>query len=149
MTEREWNDLLAAALAVVRASNPTRTVIAGPVLWNTVGGLSSLRLPDDRGLIVTIHYYSPFVFTHQGASWLEEADRWRGTTWGTDGDRARVRTDLARASAWARDRDRRLFLGEFGVCANVDLAARSAWTALVRSEAERLPPEVVLARRVA
>ena len=138
MTAREWNDLLAAALAVIRTSNPTRTVIAGPVLWNTVGGLPSLRLPDDRNLIVTIHYYSPFEFTHQGASWLEDADRWLGTTWGTESDRARVRTELARASAWARDRDRRLFLGEFGVCANVGMAARSAWTALVRAEAERL-----------
>ena len=57
-----------------------------------------------------------------------------GTTWGTDGDRARVRTDLARGSAWARRRGRPLLLGEFGV----HLAARAAWTTLVRSEAERL-----------
>jgi endoglucanase len=138
MTAEQWNDLLAAALAVIRASNPDRIVIAGPVLWNTVGALPSLRLPDDDRLIATIHYYSPFRFTHQGVSWLDEADRWIGTTWDSDADRARVRADLAGAAAWAADRGRPLFLGEFGVCSNVSMPARAAWTKVVRSEAERL-----------
>jgi endoglucanase len=138
MTAGRWNDLLAETVDVIRGSNPERTVIAGPVRWNTVDGLSSLRLPDDPRVAVTIHYYSPFRFTHQGAGWLEGADRWLGTTWGTDADRARVRTDLERASEWARDGGRRLFLGEFGVRSGVDMASRAAWSALVRSEAERL-----------
>jgi endoglucanase len=138
MAAQEWNDLLAAALAVVRTSNPERTVIAGPGLWNTVDGLPELRLPDDAHLIATIHYYSPFAFTHQGVDWLEGADRWLGTTWGTDADRARVRTDLARAAAWAHGHGRRLFLGEFGVHRTVVQASRAAWTTLVRTEAERL-----------
>ena len=138
MTAGQWNDLLAAALPVIRASNPERTVIAGPVRWNTVGGLPSLRLPADDRLVVTIHYYSPFRFTHQGASWLDEADQWLGTTWGSAADRARVRAELAGAAAWAADRGRPLFLGEFGACNNAGMAARAAWTALVRSEAERL-----------
>jgi endoglucanase len=138
MTVGDWNDLLMAGLAVVRVSNPERTVIVGPTRWNTVDALTGLRLPDDARLMVTVHYYSPFRFTHQGASWLEGADGWLGTTWGTDADRARVRMDLGRASAWARRRGRPVFLGEFGVHRNVSMAARAAWTTLVRSEAERL-----------
>jgi endoglucanase len=115
MTAGRWNDLLAAAVDVIRGSNPERTVIAGPVRWNTVDGLSSPRLPDDARVAVTIHYYSPFRFTHQGADWLEGADRWLGTTWGTDADRARVRTDLERASEWVRDRAARQELGVLGL----------------------------------
>lgn len=138
MTVGDWNELLVDVLAVVRISNPERTVIAGPTRWNTVDALMGLRLPDDAHLIVTVHYYSPFRFTHQGAGWLEGADECLGTTWGTDAERARVRTDLTRASAWAQRRGRPLFVGEFGVHSTVSIAARAAWTTLVRSEAERL-----------
>ena len=68
-------------------------MIVGPGRWNTVGGLSSLVLPEGEDLIVTVHYYSPFRFTHQGAGWLPGSDAWLGTRW--DGDRARVRRELS------------------------------------------------------
>ena len=138
MSPERWNRLLADALTVVRASNPERAVIVGPVRWNIPDALPALRLPDDDRLIVGMHYYSPFRFTHQGAGWIEGAGEWLGASWGTDADRARVRADLERAAAWARAQDRPLFLGEFGTIADADLAARAAWTAHVRSEAERL-----------
>jgi endoglucanase len=138
MTPEQWNRLLADALAVVRASNPERAVIVGPIRWNIPDALPTLRLPDDDHLIVAVHYYSPFRFTHQGADWVEEAGDWQGIAWGTDAERARVRVDLERAAAWARAHDRPLFLGEFGTIENADTAARVAWTTLVRSEAERL-----------
>jgi endoglucanase len=138
LTAERWNELLAEALAVVRASNPTRTVVAGPVRWNIVEALPTLRLPDDDHLVATAHYYSPFRFTHQGAAWLPEAGPWLGTGWGSDADRAQVRADLEGAAAWAREREVPLLLGEFGVVEHADMAARAAWTALVRSEAERL-----------
>jgi endoglucanase len=35
-----------------------------------VDELNRLRLPDDdQNLIVTVHSYDPFLFTHQGATW--------------------------------------------------------------------------------
>ncbi len=138
LTAGAWNALLAEALAVVRSSNPARAVVVGPARWNTVDALPALCLPDDDHLVVTVHYYSPFRFTHQGAGWLDAADGWLGTTWGSKAERARVRADLERAAAWARVRGRPLFLGEFGTIANARMADRAAWTALVRSEAERL-----------
>jgi endoglucanase len=122
----------------VRASNPERAVIVGPARWNIVDALPTLRLPDDDRIVVTVHYYSPFRFTHQGADWLDGAEHWRGTTWGSVAERARVRADMQRAAAWACARGRPLFLGEFGTIANANLAARAEWTRLVRSEAERL-----------
>lgn len=63
-----WNALLAEALARVRRSNPARAVLVGPVRWQNVFGLDSLELPDDPNLIVSVHYYRPLAFTHQGAS---------------------------------------------------------------------------------
>ena len=138
MDAARWNRLLAEALAVVRASSPERAVIAGPVRWNTLDALPALDPPRDAHLAIGVHYYSPFRFTHQGAGWLEGADAWVGTTWGTAADRARVRGDLERAAEWAAARGLPLFLGEFGVTGVAGMAGRAAWTALVRAEAERL-----------
>jgi endoglucanase len=133
-----WNRLLTAALSVVRARDPGRVVIAGPARRNTIAGLEALELPEDDGLIVTVHFYLPFAFTHQGAGWLDDAGAWLGTTWGDARERAALRAELAAAAGWAAERGRPLFVGEFGVLETVPLPARAAWTALVRAEAERL-----------
>jgi endoglucanase len=65
-----WNEYAAAALKVIRESNPTRAVIVGPNGWNSAWRLPELKLPDDKNLIVTFHNYEPFKFTHQGAEWV-------------------------------------------------------------------------------
>jgi endoglucanase len=80
-----WNDLLVKALAVVRKTNPDRAVIIGPNNWNSISSLSQLTLPDDPNLIVTVHFYDPFEFTHQGAEWTNPSPP-VGTTW-TGGNR--------------------------------------------------------------
>jgi endoglucanase len=137
LTAPIWNELLAKALAAVRESSPDRTVIVGPSM-NDIGALPVLQLPRDNGLRATIHYYAPFPFTHQGAPWLPDADRWLGTQWGNDDDRAAVSRDLEQAADWARERGVPLVIGEFGVCERADPDSRQRWTAFVRREAERL-----------
>jgi len=68
MTAVRWNGLFAETLAVVRKTNPTRLVVVGPVQYNNISQLPSLQLPaNDQHLLVTVHYYNPFDFTHQGA----------------------------------------------------------------------------------
>ncbi|MGC1272112.1 MAG: glycoside hydrolase family 5 protein [Planctomycetaceae bacterium] len=138
LTADLWNSIAAKSLAVVRETNADRTVIIGPGQWNSIDGLSKLKLPADDHLIVTVHYYSPFQFTHQGASWAEGADAWLGTKWGSDDDKAAVRRDLENAAAWAKQHKRPLFLGEFGAYSKADMESRARWTTFVRSEAERL-----------
>lgn len=138
LTPQRWNDLLAEALAVVRESNPDRPVIVGSARMNDVDALPELDLPDDDHLIATVHYYRPLEFTTQGAHWVPGADRWLGTSWGTAADHATVRADLTAAAEWAAARGRPLFVGEFGVYDKVDMASRARWTALVRTECERL-----------
>ncbi len=66
-----WNVLVADLVDVVRESNPTRKVIVGPVGFNHISRLDTLVLPDDPYLISTVHLYEPFVFTHQGATWVD------------------------------------------------------------------------------
>ncbi len=138
LSGRRWNQLLAEALAVVRDSNPDRDVVAGPVARNTIAGLVELEPPDDQRLIVSIHYYLPLSFTHQGAHWLPHATDWLGTRWGSPADRAAVRHDLAAAAMWSRQRGRRLLIGEFGTANLAPANDRVAWTAHVRTIADEL-----------
>lgn len=138
-TAEAWNLNLAAALKEVRRTNPTRAVQVGGVEWNQVNTLKDLRLPaDDRHLIVHIHYYAPFHFTHQGAFWIKGSEAWKGTKWeGTPTEQAAVRRDFGVAAAWAKKEGRPVFLGEFGTCSGVeDLAARVRWTSFIAREAE-------------
>ena len=69
LTPELWNEYLGESLKLIRATNPTRTVVVGPAFWNSIDYLEKLSLPtDDRNLIATVHYYKPMAFTHQGAA---------------------------------------------------------------------------------
>jgi endoglucanase len=57
------------AIEEIRKVDPRRVIFVGPGKWNSVSELQKLVLPPDRNLIVTVHSYDPFYFTHQGASW--------------------------------------------------------------------------------
>ncbi|HZC38295.1 MAG TPA: glycoside hydrolase family 5 protein [Sphingomicrobium sp.] len=135
-----WNALFAELLANVRQSNPTRIVVVGPTSWNSYKELPSLKLPPDPNLLVTFHYYEPFHFTHQGATWVgEEVRKLHGVTWGTQADRALLRSDFDQVAAWSKANNRPILLGEFGVYdkSGTPMDLRVAWTSAVRSEAER------------
>jgi endoglucanase len=134
-----WNDFLRDGLAAVRETNPVRNVVVGPVSWNNTDALPGLDLPGDDRLIVTVHFYEPFRFTHQGAGWVDGSEPWLGTEWnGTPDEKAYVTEILERAAAWGRDHQRPLFVGEFGAYERADLASRARWTGWVAREAERL-----------
>jgi endoglucanase len=139
LTAAKWNAAVPRLLDVVRKTNPGRTVIVGPVQWNSIARLDELELPQgDRNLIVTVHFYDPFQFTHQGAPWVKEADQWKGRKWsGTDAEQEAIRKPLDRATAWAKKHDRPLFLGEFGAFEAADAESRARWTRFVAREAER------------
>jgi len=135
-----WNEFLKEALAIVRKNNPTRTVIIGPCFWNQIPHLQELKLPkDDRNIIVTIHYYSPHDFTHQGAPWAgEEAKSWIGNTWGSEKDKDAVKADFQIAKDWSVKNDRPIFLGEFGVYDAAKMEERVKYTSFVARLAEEL-----------
>jgi endoglucanase len=115
-------------------------VIVGPGYWNSIRALDKLELPkEDHNLIVTIHYYDPHQFTHQGATWEKGADKWKGRTWtGTEAEKKAVRQALEKAAAWGKAHDRPIFLGEFGAYQVADMDSRARWTRFVAREAERL-----------
>lgn len=134
-----WNAMIPELLAVVRQSNPTRIVVVGPTSWNSFKELPTLQLPADPNLLVTFHYYEPFHFTHQGASWAGDVKDLHGIIWGSETDRAAVRADFDKVAVWSAANNRPILLGEFGAYdkSGTPLDLRVAYTSTVRSEAER------------
>ena len=140
LTPELWNQYLKEGLALVRTTNPARAVIVGPGRWNSIDALPGLVLPeDDRNLIVTVHYYTPMEFTHQGAPWNEENRDKSGVAWtGTGEERRRIERDFARVQQWASAHDRPAFLGEFGAYDKAPMDSRARYTAAVARAAESL-----------
>jgi len=63
------NPIYARAIAEIRKTNPRRTIFVEPGNWGSVDELKNLVLPPDDNVIVSVHCYEPFYFTHQGATW--------------------------------------------------------------------------------
>ena len=134
-----WNEQLKEALALVRQSNPDRTIVIGSAHYNQIHYLALLDIPkEDRNIIVTIHDYFPLRFTHQGASWLSRGDPndWLGTKWtGTEDEKEEVIRDFDYAADWGKKNDRPLNLGEFGAYIKADMNSRARWTKFLADEA--------------
>ena len=137
-TAEVWNEYLREALGVIRRTNPDRTVVIGPVQWNSIQKLDALSLPsDDRNIIATVHYYSPFEFTHQGAAWTDRRDK-LGVSWkATPQEQAAVRGDLDKAQAWSEKEHRPIYLGEFGAYDKAEMPSRVRYVGFVAREAEK------------
>ncbi len=129
LTPELWNDYFPSALNVVRATNPRRCVLIGTANWGGVGSVGKLRIPVDDQLILTIHYYNPFHFTHQGASWVQGSDAWLGTKWlDTQGERKTVENDFAEVIRVAQEKKIPVHIGEFGAYSKADMDSRIRWT---------------------
>jgi len=126
---QRWNTFFADALKEIRKTNPKRIVLMGVADWGGVSALNKLVFPTDNQLILTIHYYSPFTFTHQGAGWVDGADAWLGTKWyDTDYDRQNVISDFTTAKQIATDKNIPIHVGEFGAFNTADMDSRVKWT---------------------
>ena len=138
MTPDGWNQYLVEALGIIRQSNPTRAVIIGPAFYNSVDHLDELQLPKkDHHIIVTVHYYKPMIFTHQGAPWAHPLPP-LGAKWlGTPAERAAIDADFAKVQKWAKKQHRPIFLGEFGAYDKGEMPSRARWTDYVARSAEK------------
>ena len=140
LTPELWNEFLLDAMKIIRETNPNRTLIIGPANWNGIESLPTLILPeDDKNIIVTVHFYHPMKFTHQGASWSKDNAKLSGITWtGTPEERDLIDSRLKTAADWSKKNKRPIFLGEFGSYEKADMESRERYTAYVARTAEKL-----------
>jgi endoglucanase len=130
LTADKWNAMLPSILQLIRNIDKERTLIIDVPDYGYHGSLSNLVIPDsETNAIVSVRYYLPYDFTHQGAHWAEGSRQWLGTTWtATQAQKNTVESDMQQIQNWSKMHKRPVTIGEFGAIINADAASRLIWT---------------------
>ncbi len=65
-----WNNLVANAVKVLRKLEPNRTIVIGSNRWQSTDTFDELKVPEnDPNILLSFHFYEPFLLTHYHASW--------------------------------------------------------------------------------
>lgn len=137
ITNANLLSVVSPALAAIRATNPQRPVVIGGEFWSGVDSLKTLILPDDPYVVPTFHYYEPFDFTHQGASWVDPVPPF-GRDYGRPGDQVRLESDQATVRAFIARTGKVPFVGEFGANGPIPLDDRVKYYTTVRQAWDQL-----------
>jgi endoglucanase len=103
---RAWTRVQEGLLTAARSAAPALTLVATGSCGSLVAGLTALDpapLARFAPLLYTFHFYEPYLFSHQGATWLTEepfyrwlnAVPWPGTRGRMTGTLEAVRTRMA------------------------------------------------------
>jgi endoglucanase len=164
ITDAVWNAIQLRTVAAIRGIDADRWLVIGGAGWNGLHNLAPMPDYPYQKLVYTFHYYEPFLFTHQGATWTDPSllnlknvpFPWNSGaipsappdlagTWvvgalqqyASTATASRIRNDLETAAAFARTRNVPVFCGEFGVYdINSPAADRKHWYKVVRTALE-------------
>jgi endoglucanase len=135
-----WRAQAEEIIKAIRSVDESHTLIVGFHDWNSRQALIDSKPFGDQNIIYTFHYYDPFVFTHQGATWtvkgmadthpvpfpgsatdIKVSDSAKGTwvetqisKYGDDSRAEKMFADLKAAEDWSEMNHVPIFLGEFG-----------------------------------
>ena len=160
LTTTVWGAIQQAAINTIRTVDTTHYIIVGASHFNTYNELSSLPVYTDTKLIYTFHFYDPFIFTHQGATWPTTPVAtlsgipfpYNATTmptvptdlvgtsvessmknYSTDGTVAKIKSLIDIAASFKTTRKVNVYCGEFGVYnLNAPVTDRIYWYNQVR-----------------
>ncbi len=152
----DWARIQKTVLDTIRTIDSLRTIIVTGADWGGIFGLTNLVPLADTNLIYSFHFYDPFLFTHQAATWSTPSLGDLGnvpfpydlarmpacpaslkgtwvesslkTSYKTDGTAAKVKSTIDQAIAYAKSKNVKIFCGELGVYeAKSPVADRVEW----------------------
>jgi endoglucanase len=161
-----WYGVQAKLAVAIREGAARHTMIAAGARWSDDDELVFLEPLRDANVIYNFHFYTPHIFTHQGATWGAYSWHWvKGLHYPSSpetaakvaagvpdaGDRlavirygqdhwnaARIDAEVAQVADWARQRGVPVVCNEFGVYREfADPQDRAAWIHDVRTTLER------------
>ncbi len=71
ISDARWGEIQGKAIEAIRRIDQKHTIIVGGTDYNSINKLDAIPKYPDANLIYTFHFYDPYVFTHQGATWGE------------------------------------------------------------------------------
>jgi endoglucanase len=70
-----WNAIVNRCVEVIRELEPERTIVMGSNRWQSHSTVKELRVPaNDPNILISFHYYEPFLLTHYKGSWTHLKD---------------------------------------------------------------------------
>lgn len=164
ITNQLWGSIQQQSIDAIRSKDSKHTIIVGPSGYNSYNDLAQMPVYSDTNLIYTFHFYDPFMFTHQGASWAtpsmgplagvpfpydpasmpacppELVGTWIESglnNYPVDGTVAKVKSLIDIAVNFKNIRNVDIFCGEFGVyIPNSDTVSRVFWYQTVKDYLE-------------
>jgi endoglucanase len=160
-----WMGIQARLVEAIREVDREHTIIATAANYSGLEDLLRLEPVRDDNVIYTFHFYEPYPFTHQGASWgssewvyykdipypatpetlgpqmkdvPDDFARYSLYLYGAGGwNRESIAGRIAFAAAWGRERNVPVICNEFGAYRDTaDAASRAGWIGDVRSALE-------------
>jgi len=139
-----WGEIQERAIAEIRSVDQKHAIIAGGTEYNSINKLSGIPKYKYDNIIYTFHFYDPYLFTHQGATWggaplltnlanvpfpgeykrlpkipVDLKGTWVDNsiqnTYLYDASYAALSKTLDKAVAFSLERDAPVFCGEYGV----------------------------------
>jgi aryl-phospho-beta-D-glucosidase BglC (GH1 family) len=161
-----WYGIQARVAVAIREGAPQHSIIAAGARWSDDDDLLFIEPLRDPNIIYTFHFYSPHVFTHQGATWGENywhfvkglpypsnpdnvvaaaslvpdpAKRLQVARYGMDRwNAARMDAEFDQVAAWGKRWGVPLLCGEFGVYRKAARPEdRAVWISDVRKSLEK------------
>lgn len=160
----EWNRIAGICIGRIRKIAPEVDILVGGYHNNSVEAVRDLLLPPDEHIVYNFHCYEPIAFTHQGAYWIPamnpdfrisldstikemEAAAGRMVFPGWDGygrfdpmdpmSPAFFETLFEEAVQTAKERDVRLYCGEYGVIDLVPPQQTVRWYEMIHAAFEK------------
>ena len=69
VSRKGWRELSEQMIDSIRSVDTVHTLIWGDSRWYEIEQLIKNTPFEEQNIIYSFHYYEPFLFTHQGASW--------------------------------------------------------------------------------
>ncbi len=161
----DWGAIQGRVISAIREKDKKHTIVIGGSGYNSYNELKNLPIYYDQNLLYTFHFYDPFIFTHQGASWSNPSlvplanvpfpydaikmpafpqslkGSWleiRFNNYLNEGNVAAVKQLIDNAISFRSSRKVNIFCGEFGVyIPNSPGADRVYWYDIVRKYFEQ------------
>jgi aryl-phospho-beta-D-glucosidase BglC (GH1 family) len=161
-----WYGIQGKLIAAMRAGAPNHTIIASGHRWSGLYEMLFLEPYSDANIIYNFHFYEPFAFTHQGATWAgpnlpfyknvpypsspesvkllldtvqDEPAKYNLLRYGEDNwNASRIDRELGMAAAWAAKHRVYITCNEFGAFRKFAKPAdRAAWLHDMRMALEK------------